>query len=305
VTSTQHQHSPDPSAALSRVALTCAGYAELIAACRAAVAANDTGSSDPLVYVRDLLAARGHLPPAGASPLVVLADARTALRMTGWHAIRSGGCARPFPAAGPPREHELYQAIGAPCGCLWEAAPGTGATVMTGTCPGHDGPGQVPRAGRVCVYEITLAGLPESARTARRWAARVLGSCPAAGDVVQALSEYVANSAVHSRSARGAGTITVRLIVAPASWIRCEIRDVGPLHPARPATVHDHARPYDPDSGQPDGPCEHGRGIPLVTALAERSGTNGAGTAWFLMPWQPPAPMLASRHEETTARELA
>ena len=100
-----------------RLALTVADYAALLAACRAAVAADAAGDSDPLGYVRDLLADRGQLPPRGASPLIVLADARTALRMTGWAAIRGAGHASPVHPAtvhdnarpcnsipGPPRE---------------------------------------------------------------------------------------------------------------------------------------------------------------------------------------------------------
>jgi hypothetical protein len=86
----------DLVAVRSRFALAAADYAALLAACRAAVAADAAGHPDPLGYVRDLLAARRQLPPRGASPLIVLADARTALHMTGWHAIR--GDSPPLPA---------------------------------------------------------------------------------------------------------------------------------------------------------------------------------------------------------------
>ena len=39
-------------------------YADLLAAARATLAANRDGEPDPLYYLRDELAARGHLPPA-------------------------------------------------------------------------------------------------------------------------------------------------------------------------------------------------------------------------------------------------
>jgi hypothetical protein len=58
-----------------------AEYADLLAAARASVAAAARGDADPVAYVRSLLAYRGQLPPDGASPLVILADARTALHL--------------------------------------------------------------------------------------------------------------------------------------------------------------------------------------------------------------------------------
>jgi hypothetical protein len=68
----------------SRLAATHAEYACLLAACRASVAAAAAGHPDPLGYVRGVLAERGQLPARGSVPLVVLADARTALCLTGW-----------------------------------------------------------------------------------------------------------------------------------------------------------------------------------------------------------------------------
>ncbi|MEV4249326.1 hypothetical protein AB0J63_38665 [Streptosporangium canum] len=51
-----------------------AAYAELLAAARATVAAAEQGEVDPLVHVRHALAAHGQLPPAGARPVVLLAQ---------------------------------------------------------------------------------------------------------------------------------------------------------------------------------------------------------------------------------------
>jgi hypothetical protein len=76
----------DLKAALSRLAATRANYACLLAACRASVAAAAAGAADPIVYVRGLLEDRGQLPAPGAVPRLVLADARSALTLTGWDA---------------------------------------------------------------------------------------------------------------------------------------------------------------------------------------------------------------------------
>jgi hypothetical protein len=70
--------------ARNRLALTRAEYGELLAAARAAVAAERNGDVDPLSYVRGVLAEHGQLPPPGAVPVHVVADARMALCLTGW-----------------------------------------------------------------------------------------------------------------------------------------------------------------------------------------------------------------------------
>ncbi len=66
------------------LAIVQAEYAELLAATRAAVAAERNGDPDPLAYVRGVLAERGQLPSPGEVPVHVVADARTALCLAGW-----------------------------------------------------------------------------------------------------------------------------------------------------------------------------------------------------------------------------
>jgi hypothetical protein len=61
-----------------------AGYAELLAAARASVAAAARGDADPVAWVRGVLQDRGQLPEPGARPVQVVADARSAMRLTGW-----------------------------------------------------------------------------------------------------------------------------------------------------------------------------------------------------------------------------
>ena len=61
-----------------------AGYAELLAAARASVAAAARGDADPVAWVRGVLEDRGQLPEPGARPAQVVADARSAMRLAGW-----------------------------------------------------------------------------------------------------------------------------------------------------------------------------------------------------------------------------
>lgn len=68
------------------LAIVQAEYAELLAAARAAVAAERNGDTDPLTYIRGVLATRGQLPAPGAAPVQVVADARSAMILTGWSA---------------------------------------------------------------------------------------------------------------------------------------------------------------------------------------------------------------------------
>lgn len=56
-------------------ALTAADYAELLAACRAAVAAARQGEADPLNYVAAVLEDHGQLPAPGQRPMQLLAQA--------------------------------------------------------------------------------------------------------------------------------------------------------------------------------------------------------------------------------------
>ncbi len=309
-------------AALPGNALLCADYAALIAAARASVAAADSGSADPLIYVRDLLAARGHLPQHGASPLIVLADARAALHMTGWTAP----CPRPAPRPDWPRTDarpvlEIASAVdrpgpddptppvAAPCGYLSIPAPGStggrGAVRHASSCAVHpaDHDGLPQRLARAALYEITLDGMPESAGLARGWAARILDGCPAADGTILAVSELVTNAVLHSRSAGVPGSVHVRLVIAPGAWLRCEIRDAGP---ARPATVHDDARPFAPESDRTGYAelTEHGHGIPITRALTWLYGTDSAGLAWFAMHWRTSARPWPARNAPIARQEV-
>ncbi len=79
-------HVADREAGPWSAAAVRAGYAELLAAARASVAAAARGDADPLSWVRGVLEDRGQLPAPGARPAQVVADARAAMRLTGWPA---------------------------------------------------------------------------------------------------------------------------------------------------------------------------------------------------------------------------
>jgi hypothetical protein len=72
------------AAARDRLALLRAEHAALLAAARATVAAAAAGDADPAAWVRGVLAEHGQLPEPGARPVAVVADARSAMCLTGW-----------------------------------------------------------------------------------------------------------------------------------------------------------------------------------------------------------------------------
>ncbi|GGS84490.1 hypothetical protein GCM10010156_48880 [Planobispora rosea] len=57
-------------------------YGELLAAARATIAAAELGEPNPLEHLRHALKAHGQLPPAGARPVLLLAQC--AVPITGW-----------------------------------------------------------------------------------------------------------------------------------------------------------------------------------------------------------------------------
>lgn len=63
----------DDERARDQLALLRAEHAALLAAARAAVAAQRAGHADPLAFVRGVLAGRGQLPADGVAPAQLLA----------------------------------------------------------------------------------------------------------------------------------------------------------------------------------------------------------------------------------------
>jgi len=116
----------------------------------------------------------------------------------------------------------------------------------------------------------TLPGRPESARAAREFTAGCLPGCPSVYEAMLLTDELVANACQHSRSGLPGGEVTVRVVTEPGEWLRVEVEDQGP---------HLRAVP-----GDPDELAESGRGLLLVSVLADTFGADHA-MRWFWMAW--------------------
>jgi anti-sigma regulatory factor (Ser/Thr protein kinase) len=109
-----------------------------------------------------------------------------------------------------------------------------------------------------------LPGTPEAAAAARQLARQVLGDDnPETETAVLLISELVTNSIVHSKSGEPGGSITIALCPGPAGILIQVSDDGGASEPCVAALPDDTA----------DDTAEHGYGLRLVDALAERWGT--------------------------------
>ena len=108
-----------------------------------------------------------------------------------------------------------------------------------------------------------LPGTPESAGAARSMTRQLLGEGHPAAETAQlVISELVTNAIVHTNSGAPGGTVTVALCPGP-DGILVQVRDDG--GPSEPRLSGAAAE------GE-DG-AEHGYGLLLVDALADRWGT--------------------------------
>jgi anti-sigma regulatory factor (Ser/Thr protein kinase) len=105
-----------------------------------------------------------------------------------------------------------------------------------------------------------LPGTPQAVGAARQIARDLLGDeHPATQTAMLLLSELVTNSVLHSKSGEPGGSVTVALCSGPAG-ILIQVRDDGgPTEPRVGVVTADGA--------------EHGYGLLLVDAMAERWGT--------------------------------
>jgi anti-sigma regulatory factor (Ser/Thr protein kinase) len=108
-----------------------------------------------------------------------------------------------------------------------------------------------------------LPGTPESAAAARSMTRQLLGDGHPAAETVQLLvSELVTNAIVHSNSGAPGGTVTVALCPGRGGILVQVSDDGGPSEPCLSRVAAE------------DGAgAEHGYGLLLVDALAERWGT--------------------------------
>jgi anti-sigma regulatory factor (Ser/Thr protein kinase) len=116
---------------------------------------------------------------------------------------------------------------------------------------------------------LHLAATARAPGQAREWVAGVLraAGCPASDAATLVISEMVTNSVTHSRSARPGGQVEIRLVVTAPEAVLLEVLDEGPGPGAQPPAAW-----QDPDAPAP-GPqaaslAEHGRGLPVIRALA-------------------------------------
>ncbi len=131
-------------------------------------------------------------------------------------------------------------------------------------------PGTIRGHARQPILRV-LPGTPDSVHTARLMARQLLGDGdPAAETVVLLVSELVTNAIVHSQSGAPGGTVTVTLCPVPAG-VLVQVRDDG--GPSEPCLTG----PCLAELGT--GGAEHGYGLLLVDALADRWGTiSGPGS---------------------------
>lgn len=118
------------------------------------------------------------------------------------------------------------------------------------------------------VWSRTFPAAAAQIGEARRFLARLLGDLPEADDAVLCLSELATNATLHSRSCDG-GQYTVR-VELHGQRLRVAVHDQGGLW----------TRPDDGDD-------QHGRGLLIVSRLANSWGREGQSTdgwtVWFEM----------------------
>ena len=120
-------------------------------------------------------------------------------------------------------------------------------------------PRQRPTPARAPLLRV-LPGRPESASAARELARQVLGDGnPATETAMLLVSELVTNSVMHSKSGEPGGSVTVALCEGPAGVLIQVCDGGGPSEPRL--------------AGPPANDAEHGYGLLLVDALADRWGT--------------------------------
>jgi anti-sigma regulatory factor (Ser/Thr protein kinase) len=110
------------------------------------------------------------------------------------------------------------------------------------------------------VWGLTCPGFPEEVSRARRWTRDILTNSPHADDAALIVTELGANALVHTSSGDDTGTFHVSLAVS-ALVIAISVTDSG--SPTAPRIKH------------PSTEATHGRGLGIVTALADNVEIHG------------------------------
>jgi anti-sigma regulatory factor (Ser/Thr protein kinase) len=122
---------------------------------------------------------------------------------------------------------------------------------------------------------VTYPGTPENATVARRFVRAMLAHSPRVRDLELIASELITNAICHTPSGQQRGMFTITIQHRPGR-ARLEVADLGtlPWRPARPNR---------------DEMTEHGRGLQIVTALADEVGYDvGPGDSqiiWADVSW--------------------
>lgn len=120
---------------------------------------------------------------------------------------------------------------------------------------------------------VTFPGLPAIVPSARRFVRGILAGSPRSDDMELIASELASNAILHTPSGHDGGEFTVTVRTGPG-WARVEVSDTG-------------TGQWNAPSG-PDGDNEHGRGLAIVAALADKLGHDiraGGQTVWAEVSW--------------------
>ncbi|WOX11226.1 ATP-binding protein [Streptomyces sp. N50] len=106
------------------------------------------------------------------------------------------------------------------------------------------------------VWGLTCPGFPEEVSRARRWTRDILRGSPLAEDAELIVSELSANAILHTASGREAGSFHLALAMS-SQVVALSVTDSGGAGTA-PKVEHR------------DQEAEHGRGLGMVSAIAQR-----------------------------------
>ncbi|MET8948818.1 ATP-binding protein [Streptomyces sp. NPDC004542] len=109
---------------------------------------------------------------------------------------------------------------------------------------------------KIRVWGLSCPGFPEEVSRARRWTRDILRGSPLAEDAELIVSELSANAILHTASGREQGGFHLALAISP-QVVALSVTDDGGTSTA-PKTQHQ------------DQDAEHGRGLDMVSALAQR-----------------------------------
>lgn len=122
-------------------------------------------------------------------------------------------------------------------------------------------------------FRRTFPGQPDEISRARHFTYHYLRHTPAVAEVCLMVSEVTTNAVQHSRSGQPGGEFTLTLTMEDTG-VRVEVEDEGSTFGAVP-----HVENAEPSE------AEHGRGLAVVEALADKYGSGRPNVVWFELSW--------------------